>query len=75
MDSRVGRLCVRHISCVLTYITELSIPPGLAAIASTLMMFLTPALTRITYGTPITRLTWLGGGLGVAGVAMCFFLT
>jgi len=39
------------------------------------MMFLTPALTRITYGTPITRLTWLGGGLGVAGVAMCFFLT
>ena len=65
-------ICAYGISYVLTYIAEQSIPSGLVAIAFTLMVFLTPALTRITYGTPITRPTWLGGGLGVAGVAMCF---
>ena len=36
------------------------------------MVFLTPARTHIAYGTPITRLTWLGGSLGVAGVIQCF---
>ena len=65
-------ICAYGISYVLTYIAEQSIPSGLVAIAFTLMVFLTPALTRITYGTPITRLTWLGGSLGVAGVVMCF---
>ena len=65
-------ICAYGISYVLTYIAELSIPSGLVAIAFTLMVFLTPALTRIAYGTPITRLTWLGGSLGVAGVVMCF---
>jgi drug/metabolite transporter (DMT)-like permease len=65
-------ICAYGISYVLTYIAELSIPSGLVAIAFTLMVFLTPTLTRIAYGTPITRLTWLGGSLGVAGVAMCF---
>ena len=65
-------ICAYGISYVLTYVAELSIPSGLVAIAFTLMVFLTPALTRITYGTPITRLTWFGGSLGVAGVVMCF---
>lgn len=65
-------ICAYGISYVLTYIAEQRIPSGLVAIAFTLMVFLTPALTRITYGTPITRLTWLGGSLGVAGVLMCF---
>lgn len=68
----VSGMCAYGISYVLTYIAELSIPSGLVAIAFTLMVFLTPALTRIAYGTPITRLTWLGGSLGVAGVVMCF---
>ncbi len=65
-------ICAYGISYVLTYIAEQSIPSGLVAIAFTLMVFLTPALTRIAYGTPITRLTWLGGSLGVVGVMMCF---
>ena len=65
-------ICAYGISYVLTYIAELSIPSGLVAIAFTLMVFLTPALTRITYGTRMTRLTWFGGSLGVAGVVMCF---
>ena len=55
------------------YVAEQSIPSGLVAIAFTLMVFLTPARTHIAYGTPITRLTWLGGSLGVAGVILCFF--
>lgn len=54
------------------YVAEQSIPSGLVAIAFTLMVFLTPARTHIAYGTPITRLTWLGGSLGVAGVILCF---
>ena len=65
-------ICAYGISYVLTYIAEQSVPSGLVAIAYTLMVFLTPALTRVAYGTPITRPTWLGGSLGVAGVVMCF---
>jgi len=65
-------ICAYGISYVLTYFAELSIPSGLVAIAFTLMVFLTPALTRVVYRTPITRPTWLGGILGVAGVVMCF---
>ena len=65
-------ICADGISYVLTYVAEQSIPSGLVAIAFTLMVFLTPVLTRIAYGTPITRLTLLGGSLGVAGVVMCF---
>lgn len=65
-------ICAYGISYVLTYVAEQSVPSGLVAIAFTLMVFLTPALTRVAWGTPITRLTWLGGGLGIAGVVMCF---
>ena len=65
-------VCAYGISYVLTYIAEQSIPSGLVAIAFTLMVFLTPALARLAYGTAITRQTWLGGSLGVLGVMMCF---
>lgn len=65
-------ICAYAISYVLTYVAEQSVPSGLVAIAFTLMVFLTPAMTRIAYGTPTTRSTWLGGSLGVAGVVMCF---
>lgn len=37
-----------------------------------LVVFLAPALTRLVYGTPITRLNWPGGSLGVVGVGMYF---
>lgn len=60
------------ISYVLTYVAEESIPSGLVAIAYTLMVFLTPALARIAYGTPVTRRTWVGGSLGIIGVVLCF---
>ena len=65
-------LCSYGISYVLTYVAEETIPSGLVAIAFTLMVFLTPSLARLTYGTPITRRTWLGGSLGVLGVVLCF---
>lgn len=65
-------ICAYGISYVLTYVAEESIPSGLVAIAYTLMVFLTPALARLAYGTAITRQTWLGGSLGVLGVALCF---
>ena len=48
-------------SYVLTYVAEETIPSGLVAIAFTVMVFMTPALARLTYGTSITRRTWRGG--------------
>ncbi len=68
----ISGLCSYGISYVLTYVAEETIPSGLVAIAFTLMVFLTPALARLTYGAPITRRTWLGGSLGVLGVVLCF---
>ena len=65
-------LCSYGISYVLTYVAEETIPSGLVAIAFTLMVFLTPALARLTNGAPITRRTWLGGSLGLLGVVLCF---
>ena len=65
-------LCSYGISYVLTYITEQTIPSGLVAITFTLMVFLTPALARLTYRTPTTRRTWIGGSLGVLAVVLCF---
>ncbi len=65
-------ICAYGVSYVLTYVAEESIPSGLVAIAYTLMVFLTPALARLAYGTVITRRTWFGGSLGVLGVALCF---
>ena len=68
----ISGLCSYGISYVLTYVAEETIPSGLVAIAFTLMVFSVPALARLTHGTPITRRTWLAGGLGVFGVVLCF---
>lgn len=68
----ISGLCSYGISYVLTYLAEETIPSGLVAIAFTLMVFLTPALARLTLRTPIAHQTWLGGGLGVIGVVLCF---
>ena len=60
------------VSYVLTYLAEESIPSGLVAICFTLMVFLTPLFARIALGRPTAKRTWIGGILGVAGVACCF---
>jgi drug/metabolite transporter (DMT)-like permease len=60
------------ISYVLTYVSERAVPSGLVAIAFTLMVFLTPLFARLAYGQVVTRATWIGGSLGVIGVALCF---
>ncbi|MGL5005414.1 MAG: DMT family transporter, partial [Casimicrobium sp.] len=60
------------VSYVLTYVSERVIPSGLVAIAFTLMVFLTPLFARLAYRQAITRATWIGGSLGVLGVALCF---
>ncbi len=78
LDARIHRWVLTSgvtsygISYVLTYVAEESIPSGLVAVAYTLMVFLTPAIALLAYGTPLTRRTWLGGSLGVIGVALCF---
>lgn len=65
-------VCAYGISYVLTYVAEETIPSGMVAIAFTLMVFLTPMLARVAYGTPVAPRTWIGGALGVLGVTLCF---
>jgi drug/metabolite transporter (DMT)-like permease len=60
------------ISYVLTYVSERAVPSGLVAIAFTLMVFFTPLIARLAFGQVVTRATWIGGSLGVIGVALCF---
>lgn len=60
------------VSYVVTYLSELVIPSGLVAIAFTLLVFLTPLFARLAHGTEITRQTWIGGSLGILGVALIF---
>ena len=64
-------MLLRHQLCP-DFIGEETIPSGRVVIAFMLMVFLTPVLARLTYGTPITRRTWIGGSLGLLGVALCF---
>ncbi len=68
----VSGVCAYGVSYVLTYVSERAVPSGLVAIAFTLMVFLTPLFTRFAYGHALTRATWIGGSLGVVGVALCF---
>jgi drug/metabolite transporter (DMT)-like permease len=65
-------VCAYGISYVLTYVSERAVPSGLVAVAFTLMVFFTPLFARIAYGHAVTRATWIGGSLGVIGVAWCF---
>ncbi|MBL8310172.1 MAG: DMT family transporter [Burkholderiales bacterium] len=65
-------VCAYGISYVLTYVAEQHIPSGLVAIAFTLMVFMTPALSRVVWRTDVSPRTWVGGGLGVLGVTLCF---
>jgi drug/metabolite transporter (DMT)-like permease len=65
-------ICAYGLSYVLTYLSELVIPSGLVAIAFTLMVFFTPLFARVSHGTIVTRQTWVGGSLGLLGVALIF---
>jgi drug/metabolite transporter (DMT)-like permease len=60
------------VSYVLTYLAEQDVPSGLVAICFTLMVFFTPVLARVFPHERTPARVWVGGVLGVAGVALCF---
>lgn len=60
------------VSYVLTYLAEQDIPSGLVAVCFTLMVFFTPVLARVFLRERTHARVWIGGALGVAGVALCF---
>ena len=68
----VSGVCAYGISYVLTYLAEQHIPSGLVAIAFTLMVFMTPALSHVIWRSVVSPRTWWGGALGVIGVTLCF---
>jgi drug/metabolite transporter (DMT)-like permease len=61
------------ISYVCTYNAEQYVVSALVAVLFALMVFWTPLLSRIVFGTPIPRKTWTAGAASVAGVTLLFW--
>jgi drug/metabolite transporter (DMT)-like permease len=46
---------------------------GLVAVLFALMVFWSPLLNRVAFGTPVSWRTWNAGAVAIAGVALLFF--
>jgi drug/metabolite transporter (DMT)-like permease len=57
---------------VAVYEAELHVPSGLVAVVFSTIVFMSPVLSRLAFGTRIAPRTMLGAVLGVAGVALMF---
>jgi drug/metabolite transporter (DMT)-like permease len=55
------------LSYVCTYNSEQYVVSALVAVLFALMVFWTPLLSRLVFGTPIPRKTWTAGGGAIAG--------
>jgi len=61
------------VSYVCTYNAEQYVVSALVAVLFALMVFWTPILSRIAFGTPIPRRTWGAGAAAIAGVTLLFW--
>jgi drug/metabolite transporter (DMT)-like permease len=61
------------VSYVCTYHSEQYVVSALVAVLFALMVFWTPILSRIAFGTPISRRTWAAGVAAMAGVLLLFW--
>jgi drug/metabolite transporter (DMT)-like permease len=61
------------LSYVCTYNAEQYVVSALVAVLFALMVFWTPLLSRIVFGTPIPRKTWTAGVGAIAGVVLLFW--
>ncbi len=61
------------ISYLCTYESEQYVVSGLVAVMFALMVFWTPLLGRVFYGTPIAPRTWGAGAVATGGVALLFY--
>jgi drug/metabolite transporter (DMT)-like permease len=61
------------LSYVCTYNSEQYVVSALVAVLFALMVFWTPMLSRLVFGTPIPRKTWTAGAVSIAGVVLLFW--
>lgn len=61
------------LSYVCTYNSEQYVVSALVAVLFALMVFWTPILSRLVFGTPIPHRTWGAGAAAIAGVALLFW--
>jgi drug/metabolite transporter (DMT)-like permease len=61
------------LSYVCTYNAEQFVVSALVAVLFALMVFWTPILSRLVFGTPIPRKTWTAGAAAIAGVTLLFW--
>ena len=61
------------LSYICTYQAEEVVVSGLVAVLFALMVFWTPLLGRVFYGTPIAPRTWSAGAAAICGVALLFY--
>ena len=61
------------LSYICTYTSEQYLVSGLVAVLFALMVFWSPILNRIAYGTPVSWRTWNAGIIAIAGVTLLFF--
>ena len=61
------------LSYVCTYNSEQYVVSALVAVLFALMVFWTPLLSRLVFGTPVPGRTWGAGAAAIAGVALLFW--
>ncbi|MCS0583425.1 EamA family transporter [Massilia pinisoli] len=61
------------VSYVCTYNAEQYVVSALVAVLFALMVFWTPILSRLAFGTPIPRRTWSAGAAAIGGVTLLFW--
>jgi drug/metabolite transporter (DMT)-like permease len=61
------------LSYVCTYNSEQYVVSALVAVLFALMVFWTPVLSRLAFGTPIPRRTWGAGAAAIGGVTLLFW--
>ncbi|WP_198115900.1 DMT family transporter [Massilia rhizosphaerae] len=61
------------LSYVCTYNAEQYVVSALVAVLFALMVFWTPMLSRLAFGTPIPRRTWGAGAAAIGGVTLLFW--
>jgi drug/metabolite transporter (DMT)-like permease len=65
--------CLFGINLLLVYLAERSIPSGVTSVLFTAIVPMNIFGGRLVFGTPVSRRTWVGASLGLAGMALVFW--
>jgi drug/metabolite transporter (DMT)-like permease len=64
--------CLFGVNLLLVYMAERTIPSGVTSVVFTAIVPLNIVGARLFFGTPVSRRTWAGAALGLAGIALVF---